>query len=126
MGTDVERIANGFREIHELWACPLDIGIAVYLLERQVGVACLVPTVIAIGMPCSVHFIQGKLATDWTSFHISHIQTIRSQQQVSATLDRKGRGTAAIDFLYAGKYQSYQDAGLIGEDLFCHPGIAAC
>lgn len=48
MGTDVERITSGFREIHELWASLLDIGIAVYLLERQVGVACLVPTVIAV------------------------------------------------------------------------------
>lgn len=54
MGTDVERITSGFREIHELWASLLDIGIAVYLLERQVGVACLVPTVIAVGMLCSV------------------------------------------------------------------------
>ncbi|CRG87245.1 Multidrug resistance-associated protein 6 [Talaromyces islandicus] len=48
MGTDVERIATGFREIHELWACPIDIGIAIYLLERQVGVACLVPSLIAV------------------------------------------------------------------------------
>ncbi|KAJ5712805.1 ABC transporter integral membrane type 1 [Penicillium malachiteum] len=48
MGTDVERIATGFRSIHDLWGCPIDIGIAIYLLERQVGVACLVPSVIAI------------------------------------------------------------------------------
>lgn len=64
MGTDVERIANGFREIHELWGCLIDIGIAVYLLERQVGVACLVPTVIAVGMLCPAHFMQGKLTAD--------------------------------------------------------------
>ncbi|KAJ6024382.1 ABC transporter integral membrane type 1 [Penicillium herquei] len=48
MGTDVERIATGFRSIHDLWGCPIDIGIAIYLLERQVGVACLVPSIIAI------------------------------------------------------------------------------
>ncbi|KAJ5718166.1 ABC transporter integral membrane type 1 [Penicillium malachiteum] len=48
MGTDVERIATGFRSIHDLWGCPIDIGIAIYLLKRQVGVACLVPSVIAI------------------------------------------------------------------------------
>ncbi|KAL3428844.1 hypothetical protein BDV09DRAFT_190632 [Aspergillus tetrazonus] len=46
MGTDVERIVSGFRLLHELWASLTDIGIAVYLLERQVGVACLAPAVI--------------------------------------------------------------------------------
>ncbi|KAL3480358.1 hypothetical protein BJX99DRAFT_254660 [Aspergillus californicus] len=40
MGTDVERIVNGFKYFHELWASLLDIAIAIYLLERQVGVAC--------------------------------------------------------------------------------------
>ncbi|KAL4962566.1 ABC transporter [Aspergillus stella-maris] len=48
MGTDVERIVTGFRSLHELWACPLNVGVAVYLLQRQVGVACLVPAVIVI------------------------------------------------------------------------------
>jgi hypothetical protein len=64
MGTDVERIASGFREVHELWGCPIDIGIAVYLLERQVGVACLVPSVIAIGMFLPVHLIPGRSMAD--------------------------------------------------------------
>lgn len=49
MGTDVERIILGFRSIHELWGSLLDIGIALYLLERQVFVACIVPAVIASG-----------------------------------------------------------------------------
>ncbi|KAL4815395.1 ABC transporter [Aspergillus spinulosporus] len=46
MGTDVERIVSGFRSVHELWASLSEVGIAVYLLERQVGVACLVPAII--------------------------------------------------------------------------------
>ncbi|KAJ5492161.1 ABC transporter integral membrane type 1 [Penicillium expansum] len=48
MGTDVERIASGFRSIHEMWASLIDIAVAIYLLERQLGVACLVPAVIVI------------------------------------------------------------------------------
>ncbi|KAL4985081.1 hypothetical protein BDW68DRAFT_189949 [Aspergillus falconensis] len=48
MGTDVERIVSGFRSIHELWASLTEVGIAVYLLERQVGVACSVPAVIVV------------------------------------------------------------------------------
>ncbi|KAL4935954.1 hypothetical protein BDV06DRAFT_205947 [Aspergillus oleicola] len=48
MGTDVERIVNGFKVFHELWASLLDIAIAIYLLKRQVGAACLVPAAIVI------------------------------------------------------------------------------
>lgn len=49
MGTDVERIASGFRLIHEMWASLIDIAVAIFLLERQLGVACLVPALIVIG-----------------------------------------------------------------------------
>ncbi|KAJ5138787.1 uncharacterized protein N7515_003635 [Penicillium bovifimosum] len=48
MGTDVERIAGGFRLIHEMWASLIEIGVAIYLLERQVGVACIVPALIVL------------------------------------------------------------------------------
>jgi hypothetical protein len=50
MGTDVERIASGFRLIHEMWASLIEIGVAIYLLERQVGVACIVPALIVVGL----------------------------------------------------------------------------
>ncbi|KAJ5728595.1 multidrug resistance-associated protein [Penicillium malachiteum] len=48
MGTDVERIITGFRSIHELWASPIEVGIAIWLLARQVGVASVVPAVLAM------------------------------------------------------------------------------
>ncbi|RAL16194.1 ABC transporter [Aspergillus homomorphus CBS 101889] len=48
MGTDVERITSGFLAIHDLWACLIDIAIAIYLLARQLGVASLVPVVIIV------------------------------------------------------------------------------
>lgn len=49
MGTDVERIVNSLRVFHELWAAILDISIAIYLLERQVEIACVIPIAIALG-----------------------------------------------------------------------------
>ncbi|PYH40847.1 putative ABC multidrug transporter [Aspergillus saccharolyticus JOP 1030-1] len=48
MGTDVERIVTGFKSIHDLWACLVDIGVAIFLLARQLGVACLVPAVMIV------------------------------------------------------------------------------
>lgn len=48
MGTDTERIVAGFRSIHELWGSLVDIAVAMYLLERQISVACFVPLVMII------------------------------------------------------------------------------
>lgn len=48
MSTDVQRISRGLEALHELWASPVEVGIAVWLLERQMGAACLVPSIIAL------------------------------------------------------------------------------
>lgn len=48
MGTDVERIYMGTRSIHLSWSAILDIGIATWLLEKQLGAACAAPIVITV------------------------------------------------------------------------------
>ncbi|KAJ6021906.1 ABC transporter integral membrane type 1 [Penicillium herquei] len=48
MGTDSARIMSSMRSLHEIWASLLSIVIAIYLLEIQVYVACILPAVIAV------------------------------------------------------------------------------
>jgi ATP-binding cassette, subfamily C (CFTR/MRP), member 1 len=48
MSTDVERIEQGLRDTHELWANVVQVGLATWLLQRELGLACLVPIVIAV------------------------------------------------------------------------------
>ncbi|EHA25622.1 hypothetical protein ASPNIDRAFT_50413 [Aspergillus niger ATCC 1015] len=48
MGTDVERISTSLRDIHEIWASPIDIGLALWLLERQLAVSCLMPVILSL------------------------------------------------------------------------------
>ncbi|KAH7388905.1 ABC transporter [Cadophora sp. MPI-SDFR-AT-0126] len=49
MGTDVEQIAENLHLIiTDLWANILQIGIAIYLLQRQVGAICIAPVILAI------------------------------------------------------------------------------
>ena len=50
MSADIERITTGWQTIHELWANVIEVGLAIYLLERQLGAACAVPIAVAIGM----------------------------------------------------------------------------
>ncbi|KAL8695796.1 MAG: hypothetical protein Q9224_003154, partial [Gallowayella concinna] len=48
MSADIERITNGWQTMHEVWANVVELGIAIYLLERQLGAACAVPLAVAI------------------------------------------------------------------------------
>lgn len=47
MSTDVERIAIGLQNMHEIWASIVDVGIAMYLLWRQIGAAFVTPIILA-------------------------------------------------------------------------------
>jgi len=73
VGTDVERIVTGFRSIHEVWAAPLDIAIAVYLLERQIFIACIVPAVIAT---CTTPpYISVQINLTMGSLYLGHYES---------------------------------------------------
>lgn len=49
MGTDVERIVDALAQFHELWASVLEVGIAIWLLARQISFAAFVPLVVCVG-----------------------------------------------------------------------------
>jgi hypothetical protein len=48
MGTDVERIVANLKNLHEAWASVIELGVAIWLLERQLGVACFIPLVVSL------------------------------------------------------------------------------
>lgn len=49
VSTDLERIAFGLRDVHEVWASFNEIGLSIWLLERQLGVASVMPAALFIG-----------------------------------------------------------------------------
>lgn len=66
MSADVERIVTGMETGHELWANSLEIAIAMYLLERQLGVACTIPIAVAVvslaGSLCATSLVMQRQA----------------------------------------------------------------
>ncbi|KAL9030430.1 MAG: hypothetical protein Q9196_001447 [Gyalolechia fulgens] len=55
MSADIERITNGWTTMHECWANVIEVAVAIYLLERQLGVACAIPIGVAIvSFVCSI------------------------------------------------------------------------
>jgi len=49
VSTDIETITSGLVQIHETWSNLVEIGLAIYLLERQLGAACVMSVGFAIG-----------------------------------------------------------------------------
>lgn len=49
MSADIERITQGWQTLHDIWANMIEIALAIYLLERQLGVSCFVPVCVALG-----------------------------------------------------------------------------
>jgi hypothetical protein len=49
MSTDIDGIATGFESFHEIWACPIEVAVALWLLEQRVSLACIAPAIIALG-----------------------------------------------------------------------------
>lgn len=48
MSADIERIVQGWQSMHEIWANALEVSIAIFLLERQLGVACVIPVAVSL------------------------------------------------------------------------------
>lgn len=49
MSADIERITNGWQTMHEIWANMIEVAVAIYLLQRQLGAACAIPVAVAVG-----------------------------------------------------------------------------
>ena len=77
-----ETICQGFTNLHELWAVPIELGIALWLLERQLGLAFLAPAFVAFiattGILMMAKYI-GKAQKVW-------IQGIQTRVAVTASM----------------------------------------
>lgn len=95
MSADVERITDGLRPIHDIWASLLQIGIALYLLEQQMGTACVVPVALSVLCGLGAAWVSGlcnKAQKDWmgavqerigiTSAVLSSMKTVKLRGMV--------------------------------------------
>lgn len=50
MSADCERITRGLMDLHELWANIIQVALATWLIETQLGIACVAPIAVTLGM----------------------------------------------------------------------------
>jgi ABC-type multidrug transport system fused ATPase/permease subunit len=61
MSSDVERICQAILPIHSIWSSPLEIGLAIWLLQREVGLALLGPLIITTLAVSGPFLISGPM-----------------------------------------------------------------
>ncbi|KAK3319769.1 ABC transporter [Cercophora scortea] len=82
MGTDVERIVSGLQSIHEIWGSFLEIGIACWLLERQLFLACLAPILIVLVFVA----ITSKLSANFGNLQRQWIEKVQERLRVTSAM----------------------------------------
>lgn len=73
MSTDVEGICMALTTIHDLWSCIMEAAIAIYLLQRQIGLACIVPIIVAAGKPSLLFSCMASRLIHLQSLYSCHI-----------------------------------------------------
>jgi len=46
---DAEKICMAFHSFHEIWASVIEVALAIWLLQRQIGLGCIGPAVTVLG-----------------------------------------------------------------------------
>ena len=66
MSADMERIVQGWQTMHEIWSNLAEVAIAIFLLQQQLGVACVVPVAVSLlslfGSMFAMNFIMSRQA----------------------------------------------------------------
>ena len=63
MSADIERITNGWMTLHDMWSNVIEIGLAIYLLERQLGAACGIPVAVAVFAFAAATVVSGAVVS---------------------------------------------------------------
>lgn len=69
MSMDVNRVYGGLHNVHELWANTIEVTLAAWLLQRQIGTAFVTPIIIVgicIGLTVAVGKFAAKYQGDWS------------------------------------------------------------
>ncbi|KUI69993.1 Multidrug resistance-associated protein 1 [Cytospora mali] len=69
MSTDVQRITDGMNPLHDLWANTIEVVLAAWLLQRQLGAAFVAPVLVVVACVLSTSAVSrftGPAMAKWT------------------------------------------------------------
>ncbi|KAK4500247.1 hypothetical protein PRZ48_008436 [Zasmidium cellare] len=56
ISADVNRICSSLQDIDQIFAAPVEVGVAMYLLQRQIGVSCVAPIAVTLAVATANFF----------------------------------------------------------------------
>ena len=71
--TDVNRICTSLQRLDDLFATPVEVGVAMFLLQRQVGASCVTPVAFAI-LVSLVSFLNSNRAVPVQKAWLASVQ----------------------------------------------------
>lgn len=117
MGSDVERIVSNLRNIHEIWASVLEVGVAIWLLEHEIWISCIIPLIISLGdLPWSQIFSYQPLTRCLGTVIAMVPVSTRSGQAQKQWIERVQERLSVTSSML-GKMKTVQMLGL-GDTLF--------
>lgn len=89
MSADCERIVRGMIDLHELWANITQVALATWLIEVQLGVACVAPVAVTLGLFSSDCLSHLASPTDWHGYSNDWVDWLRYNAcaQISKVMD---------------------------------------
>ncbi|KAL5046465.1 hypothetical protein BDW71DRAFT_181773 [Aspergillus fruticulosus] len=116
MSTDIDRIVAGFEWADALWAGPIEIAVAIYMLYTQIGLSCLGPVIIAILFVVTM-FAFSKLSVKYQRDWIEAVQ--RRVTATSSVLDNmKGIKMSGLSDVFNAELQQLRALELIVSSKF--------
>ncbi|KAH8689094.1 putative multidrug resistance-associated protein [Talaromyces proteolyticus] len=82
METDVDKIMTAVKNLHESWASILQAGVAIWLLERQVYVACVVPTIVSLACV----YLTGPVSSRIGATQKAWVERVQQRLAITSTM----------------------------------------
>ncbi|GJN68101.1 hypothetical protein PLICBS_002144 [Purpureocillium lilacinum] len=99
VSTDIETITSGLVQIHETWSNLVEIGLAIYLLERQLGAACVMSVGFAIVVMVGTVFLARPTGTHLAAWiQASQVRVIETSKALASIKWLKISGLTDVAF----------------------------
>ena len=113
MSTDIDGITAGLLSMHDLWANIIEVGIGIYLLQRQVGAACAFFVVPGIGKKPFFPFLKSMCANNgYFSLDYLHLEGREEYGPKSYDLEWRSPKTSRCHLFYIKSDKRNQTHGL--------------
>ncbi|EED17225.1 multidrug resistance-associated protein, putative [Talaromyces stipitatus ATCC 10500] len=118
MSTDIDQITQGMTNFDVLWAAPIEVGLAIYILWREIGLACLAPVGIAVGCTLAA-FLLGKLSRKAQRVWVDAVQ-LRTTATVSMLNNIKGIRMSGLSSRFSTNIQDLRVKELAASKSYRH------